>query len=436
VSGVVRRYSASWVLPVEGPPVQEGAVLLAADGRITAVGPDAAVPTPAGVAAERFEGAVLLPGFVNSHTHLELTGLDEQVPEDDFPAWIRRIIALKAARTPAAFLAAARQGLRDCWAAGSTTVADTGDTGAVIEVLAELGGSGIAYHEVFGPHPNDATSALEAASRRLAELERFAGPRIQLGISPHAPYTVSGPLYALVAAFAAARNLPVAVHLAESEAETLLLERSAGGFARAWEARGIPLPSLPGRSPVAWLDQHQVLTERTLCIHAVRIDRRDLDTLSRRRVAIAHCPRSNRRHARRDAPLGEMLGSGLRVGLGTDSVASVSPLDLLAEGREARAIGGLDADATLRLLTLDGARALGLDREVGSLVPGKWGDVVVWDLPGAVDGLRLADTLLSLSSSAVRRTVLGGREVYRKPDHAAAQVPALRDSRPNQEPNS
>ena len=131
-----------------------------------------------------------------------------------------------------------------------------------------------------------------------------------------------------------------------------------------------------------------------------------------------------------------MLGRGLRVGLGTDSVASVSPLDLLAEAREARAIGGLDAEAALRLLTLDGARALGLDARWGAWLRGSGGTSSSVDLPGAVDGLRLADTLLSLSSSAVRRTVLGGREVYRKPDHAAARVPVLRDSRPNQEPNS
>lgn len=421
---------------MEGPPVEAGAVLIAADGRITAVGPDAQVPTPPGVQTERMEGTVLVPGLVNTHTHLELTGLGEDIREDDFPAWIQRLIALKAGRTPADFLAAARQGIRDCWAAGNTTVADTGDSGAVIEALADLGGSGIAYHEVFGPDPRLAGPALDGATQRLADLKRYVGPRVRIGISPHAPYSVSGPLYASVARFAAERNLPVAVHLAESEAETLLLAQATGGFARAWEARGIPLPALPGRSPVAWLDQHRVLTDRTLCIHAVRLEGDDLDTLSRRRVAIAHCPRSNRRHARRVAPLGEMLRRGLRVGLGTDSVASVSPLDLLEEAREAGVIGGLDAEATLRLATVDGARALGLDGEVGSLVPGKWGDLVSWDLPGAVDASRLAGTLLSLTRSAVRRTVLGGREVYRRVDHASVRLPALRDSRPLQEPDS
>jgi 5-methylthioadenosine/S-adenosylhomocysteine deaminase len=402
------------VLPIETPPVQDGAVLLAADGRIAAVGPASFTPLPPGAVEIELKGAALLPGLVNTHTHLELTGFENQLPDVEFPVWIQRLIALKAGRSQADFQAAARRGIRDCWAAGITTVADTGDSGAVIEALAELGASGIGYHEVFGPHPDQAAPAIAAAARRLGELARFTGPRVRLGISPHAPYSVSGRLYAGVAALAGERGLPVAVHLAESAEESLLLEQATGPFAEAWQKRGIPLPALPGRSPVAWLEQHGVLSRDTLCIHVVRADPRDLDTLARTAVAVAHCPRSNRRHAGRPAPLGPMLARGLRVGLGTDSVASVHPLDLLAEAREARAIGGLDAEAALRLATADAARALGLEAEIGGLRPGKWGDLVALDLPGAVDEGLLADTVLSRPPEAVALTLLAGREVYRR----------------------
>jgi 5-methylthioadenosine/S-adenosylhomocysteine deaminase len=419
VSGAPRRIAAPWVLPVEGPPLAEAAILIGADGRLQVIGPDTAVPTPPACRSERLGGAALLPGLVNTHTHLELTGFDGQVPEQDFPAWIRHLIALKAGRSRDEFLAAARQGVRDCWAAGVTTVADTGDSGAVVEALSELGGSGIAYHEVFGPHPDDAEQALAAATTRLGDLARFTSSRVRLGISPHAPYSVSGALYARVAAFAGEHALPVAVHLAESEDESQLLERASGGFARAWETRGLPLPPLPGRSPVAWLDQHGVLGPRTLCIHVVRARDSDLATLARRGVGIAHCPRSNRRHGHGIAPLARMLRQGLRVGVGTDSVASVAPLDLLAEGRAAREIGELDAESALRLLTLDGARAVGLEREIGSLAPGKWGDLVALDLPGTVDGSRLAGTLLSRVNNDVRLTLVAGREVYRREPSAS-----------------
>jgi cytosine/adenosine deaminase-related metal-dependent hydrolase len=109
-----------------------------------------------------------------------------------------------------------------------------------------------------------------------------------------------------------------------------------------------------------------------------------------------------------------MLARGLRVGVGTDSVASVSPLDLLAEARTASDLGRLGAEGALRLLTLEGARALGLAQETGSLTPGKWGDLIALDLPGAVDGSRLMDTLMSRSPGAVALTLVDGREVYRR----------------------
>jgi 5-methylthioadenosine/S-adenosylhomocysteine deaminase len=410
----LRRYTAAWVLPVEGPPLARGAVLLDAAGRIGAVGPDDRVPAPPGVVHEELTGAVLLPGLVNAHTHLELTGLDGAAPDADFPAWIRRIIELKAARTPADFLAAARQGLRDCWATGVTTVADTGDSGAVIQALAELGGSGIAYHEVFGPHPGQAAAAIASARDRLRALQRHAGPRARLGLSPHAPYSVSGPLYRRAAELAGELGLPLAVHLAESVDESGLLERGEGGFAEAWRRRGIPLPPGPGRSPVAWLDEHGVLGERTLCIHVVQANGADLDLLAARRVAVAHCPRSNRRHGHGDAPLGAMLARGIRVGAGTDSVASVAPPDLLAEARAAARLAGLGAEAALGLATLEAARALGLDGEIGSLAPGKWGDLAAFDLPGPVDAERLAGTVLTRQPEDLRLTLLAGREVFRR----------------------
>lgn len=393
-------------------------MLIADSGRIVAVGPEPEVPEPPGVTTERCPGA-LLPGLVNAHTHLELTGLGGQAEAADFPAWIRQLIALKAARTHADFLVAARQGLRDCWASGVTTVADTGDSGAVIEALAEAGGSGIAYHEVFGPHPDQAESVLSAALLRLEELRRFAGPRVRLGLSPHAPYSVSGTLYAAVASLARALGMPLAVHLAESREESLLLQEGSGGFAEMWRARGIPLPEPLGRSPVEWLDLHGVLGPGTLCIHAVTVNQPDLDRLAGRRVAIAHCPRSNRRHGHGAAPLGAMFQREFPIGVGTDSVASVAPLDLLAEVRAARRLAGLTADAALQLATIGAARALGLDPEIGSLTPGKWGDLVVVDLPAPVDAARLADTILSRRPADVRSTFLAGREVWRRQEPPA-----------------
>ncbi len=372
-----RRLAARWVLPVEGPAIERGALLIGPDGRIRAVGSDDAVPAPADVPVEDFGDALLLPGLINTHTHLELTGMGGQPPAAEFAAWIRGLREAKAARSPEAFLAAARRGLADCWAAGVTTVADTGDSGAVAQALADADGSGIAYHEVFGPHPDQRDESMLGLQRQVERLGRYAAERVRLGVSPHAPYTVSGPLYAAAAAWARTMDLPMAVHLAESLAESRLLAGGEGPFADAWRARGIPLPAPAGRTPVEWLDEHGVLTERTLCIHVVRASAADIGILARADAPIAHCPLSNRAHGHGAAPLGALLAAGLRVGLGTDSVVSVGALDLLAEARAARELAGLDAARTLRLATIEGARALGLEDDVGSLRPGKWGDVVV-----------------------------------------------------------
>jgi cytosine/adenosine deaminase-related metal-dependent hydrolase len=412
-----RRLSARWVLPIEGPALEHGALLIGADGRIAAVGPEAAVPRPADVAAEDFGDALLLPGLINTHTHLELTGLDGGPPEPEFGGWIRRVREMKAARPPEAFLAAARRGLADCWAAGVTTVADTGDSGAVIEALAEAGGAGIAYHEVFGPHPDQRDTSLRGLQEAVERLGQFAGGRVCIGVSPHAPYTVSGPLYAATAAWAREAGLPIAVHLAESPAESALLASGTGAFADAWRLRGIPMPAPLGRSPVAWLDEHGVLSARTLCIHLVQACSVDVQRLARANAAVAHCPLSNRAHGHGQAPLAALLAAGLRVGLGTDSIMSVGTLDLLAEARAARALAGLDAARALALCTRDAARALGLEREVGVLAPGLWGDCVVIGLSGAPDTVRTdtsaEDRALASSPRDVLATFVGGRDVHR-----------------------
>jgi cytosine/adenosine deaminase-related metal-dependent hydrolase len=399
---------------MEGPPIPRGAVLVGDDGRIEAIGSDAAVPAPPGTPQSHHSDSVLFPGLVNTHTHLELTGFEGRVPEDDFSSWIRRVRSLKAERTPAEFLEAARRGLAVCYSAGVTTVADTGDSGAVIAALHEAGGSGIAYHEVFGPHPDQLLESLTGLQRRVDELRRFASGRIRLGVSPHAPYTVSAPLYMAVARWAEREGLPIAVHLAESLAESELLASASGAFAEAWTARGIPLPPLPGRSPVAWLESHGVLGPSTLAIHAVQVDAADVARLALHGAAVAHCPLSNRRHGHGEAPLRSFLNAGIRIGIGTDSVASVGSLDLLAEARAASALAGLDAEQALALVTREAARALGLEEEVGVLRRGAWADLVAIGIPTAETPNLVYEAVVASNVRDVHETLVGGRTVYRR----------------------
>jgi len=404
-------------VPVDGPPIPDGAVLIGADGRIASVGPGALVPRPEAVPSQHLAGTALIPGLVNSHTHLELTDLTSRSDEPEFPDWIRAVRRLKAGRTAPEFLTAATEGLRRCLGSGVTTVADTGDTGATMEAFRVMGGSGIAYHEVFGPDPAQLEASMAGLVTDLDRLRPLETPRARLGVSPHAPYSVSGPLYRAAARYAREMGLPIAVHVAESAAESALLATGTGPFADLWHRRSIPLPDdlvqLPPKSgavsPIRWLDHHGVLGPDTLCIHAIRVDAADLVLLRERGVAVAHCPLSNARHGHGWAPVDRMLEAGLRVGLGTDSELSIGPLDLWAEARAVRDRFGLSADLVLRMLTLGGAAAIGMEAAVGSLVAGKWGDLVAVSLAGPCSAEALAGRLLERGGVGVSGVWLGGR---------------------------
>lgn len=404
---------------MDGPPLPDGGILVDGDGLVAAVGPVASLPAPPEGRDLRFRG-VLLPGLVNLHTHLELTGLAIREPPDRFVSWIREVRLRKAERTATDVAAAARQGVRQALAAGVTTVADTGDAGVVLPALAEAGLSGVVYQEVFGPHPDQAGESLSGLDARLDQLEGLQRPGLRLGVSPHAPYTVSSPLYRGVAELAARRRLPVALHLAESPAETDLVTRDGGPFADAWRDRGIPLPGVQGRglaagarrSPVAWVDAHGLLGPGTLVIHAVQLDDLDVALLAARRVTVAHCPRSNARHGHGAAPLSALLAAGALVGVGTDSELSVDRIDLLAEARAARALGGLDARTALELATTRPAAALGLGTRVGRLGIGFRGDLVALDL-AVPPGASPEEAVLRSGPDQVAATVVGGRVVYR-----------------------
>ncbi|MFN0178699.1 MAG: amidohydrolase family protein [Gemmatimonadales bacterium] len=414
------RLSADWVIPIDRSPMFDAAILIDAEGRIAELGPAGNVPSPPGGQTAHFAGAALLPGLVNAHTHLELTGLAGKVDDADFTRWIRGVRELKADLTADWFATAARQGVRDCFAAGITYVLDTGDSGAVFGALIELGGAGTVYQEVFGPHPDQVATSLAELTEKAATARSKAPRRVNVGISPHAPYTVSAPLYRAVARLAQVGRYPIAVHLAESPAETAFVVHGQGPFADAWQARGIPpladqRPNDPAarRSPVAWLDAQGILTPQTLVIHAVQVDAQDVAILAERNVGVAICPLSNRRHGHGDPPLKAMRQAGIKVGVGTDSVLSVGKLDLFAEMRAARTMAGLSARRALALGTAEAARLASPAADFGSLTKGLWGDVVAVALPGTPDQ-DPEERVLMAGPDQILATYASGRLVYRQ----------------------
>ena len=366
--------SADWVLPIEGAPIEHGAVAIE-DGRIAAVGSVDELGD-----GERYDDAVILPGFVNAHSHLEYAvyaGFGDALT--DFAEWIRLHTERKWRIGWDEYLAIARLGTAQLLASGVTTVGDCSYSGAAAVAAEELGLRAIVYLEVFGADPGEAMPHFESMRARV---EPFASERVTLGVSPHAPYSISPEVYRACNEL----GLPLATHISESDSEVKYL-RDGGG---PWS----PIPWLvdpPGTTGTRLLAREGLLGSQVLAAHCVVVDREEIGILAEHDVAVAHCPRSNAYVGCGIAPLKEFRDAGLRVGVGTDGVSSTPSHDffdelrttvMAARARERRP-DALTATDALELATMGSARALNLDREIGSLVPGKRADMQIVSLEGS-----------------------------------------------------
>jgi 5-methylthioadenosine/S-adenosylhomocysteine deaminase len=409
----VIRYHARWVLPISSPPIRDGTVVELA-GRIVYVGPRADAPD----GADRDLGeCALIPGLVNAHTHLELTVLRGLLEDLSFRDWIARLQGAKvAAMTPERFLDSARWGIVEGVRAGITTFADTCDSGVVLEAMRERGVRGIMYQEVFSPSA-EPTAVRDAAARlaeQLARHDAFETELQHVGVSPHAPYTVSEPLFALVAR----SGRRIAVHIAESDAEHRFVCEGEGPFADAHRARGLPV-ARRATSPITLLEKLGVLDAHPLLIHCVRVSDTDIAAIATSGSSVAHCPISNAKLGHGIAPLLEMLDAGIPVGLGSDSMAANNRMHLLEESRaavlaqrvRASRSDALPASRALELATLGGARALGLAHRIGSLEVGKEADLAAFDLTalaGSADADPEAALVFALGAEPAKFVAVAG----------------------------
>jgi 5-methylthioadenosine/S-adenosylhomocysteine deaminase len=376
------RYHARWVVPITQPAIENGTVV-ERDGLITYVGPRETAPV--GDDTELGD-AILLPGLVNVHTHLELTVMRGFLEDCRFAAWIDRLRHSRSqALTDEMLLDSARFGIVEGLEAGITTYADTCYSGVVMRAMREMGVRGVMFQEVFGPDPARADESMRDLEARVMTLDAGQSDLVRLGVSPHAPYTVSDRLYESAARFAHRRGFPLAMHVAESEGEHACVVDGGGDFSDGLRKRGITT-ARRARSPIALLEERGALDEGALLIHCVRVDDADIGIIARHRCAVAHCPASNAKFGHGVAPILPMIESGVTVGIGSDSVASNNRMDLLDEARLAvlihrattRRHDAFGAEQALELATMGGARALGLQDRVGSLEVGKDADLAAF----------------------------------------------------------
>ena len=425
------RYHARWVVPITSEPVRDGVVVVDGD-RIAFVGPVEEAPPGDD---HDLGDALLLPGLVNTHTHLELTAMRGFLEDLDFRRWILRLVAARRdVLDQDALLDSARYGLEEGLRAGITTYADTSESGVVVRAMRDAGVRGIVYQEVFGPDPAQCEASITGLREKVAGLRYLETPLVRVGVSPHAPYTVSDPLFRATTEFARQHGLQMAIHVAESSEEHRLVADGAGPFADGLRGRGIHV-GIRGRSPIDLLDRLGVLDARPLLIHCVLADEGDIAAILRSKCAVAHCPISNAKLGHGVAPLVELLGAGVTVGLGSDSVASNNRMDLLDEARVALlsqrtrlpSFETPSAADVLELATLGGAAALGLKDVVGSLEEGKQADLAAFPLgavapttdPTTAAVFALGGAQATFVAVAGRPLVSGGRLTSGRPELAA-----------------
>jgi 5-methylthioadenosine/S-adenosylhomocysteine deaminase len=408
------------VLPISAPPIPDGALMIS-DGAIAAIGQAAALSREfPDEPREDLGNAVLLPGLVNAHTHLELTGLQGQLPLGrSFSEWLVALISLRRAMTQAFFDRSATEGAARLLRGGVTCVADITASGASLPAIRDAGLRGIVFQEVVGLDPDEAAARAYAAEDAVHALADAAqGGLVGVGLSPHAPYSLSEPLLARCAELIRRGALPATIHLCESADEVTYIGLGLGPIAtdllpvvgRRW-----PSHRVCGESPVALLARCGLLSDRLLAVHAVHVGASDIELLARHDVALALCPRSNHYLRVGAAPLPRYAALRLRLGLGTDSLASNESLSLWDELRFALASyeGAVTARDLLRMATLGGASALGLDAHIGSLEPGKRADLTAVAIEALGDDDPYRALVLRASEASVILTMVNGTVRYR-----------------------
>jgi cytosine/adenosine deaminase-related metal-dependent hydrolase len=423
----VKILTADNVLPISSEPIPMGAVVI--DGaEIVAVGTRVEITERfpnAGV--EDFGDAAILPGFVNCHSHLEITGMRGALDavEHDFGSWLLKLNALRGAMSEDDIRTAAIAGAKEGAAAGVTCFGDIGRFGfAGLHALKAVGLRGVLYQETeFSADDRTANEAFEQLKNKFLGLCEQQTELVEVGLSPHSPYTVSRKLFEKIARFAIDETVKVSIHAAESTDEENLVRKGNGFFRSLMDRFEVEWDS-PLCSSIEYLSQTGILETKPLLAHCVTVSDTDIELIANSGTGVAHCPKSNAKFGHGYAPFEKFLNAGISVGIGSDSVASNNVCDLLEESRfavfSARNRPGrsrfVSANDVLTAATLGGARAMRLDHLIGSLEAGKQADIAVVSLANfAQQPVTDVEAALVFSSNArdILMTMVAGTAVHR-----------------------
>jgi cytosine/adenosine deaminase-related metal-dependent hydrolase len=359
------------------------------------------------------QNAVLMPGLVNVHTHLELPSLLDTVRSKTFADWVLNLIRAKKKLTNKKYSAATQNNISVLIQTGTTTVGEICTQGISPDKLRQSGLRAVVFYEIIDMGP--------CGSRRETRIFSFSHrdtALVHYGLSPHAPYTVSEAVMCVIRKEAQKKVIPIAMHVAESKDEIRLLQRKKSGLEKLYRFAGWHLDCAPiGSSSFEFLNRIGFLSPHILAVHAVQVTDNDIGLIKSNKISIAHGPRSNRETSVGKMPLKMFLDAGIAVGLGTDSLASSPNLNLWDEMRYAYRIhrhDGLTPRNIILLGTSGGARTLGMDDIIGSLAPGMKADVIAVALPSKNTGDIYSDLLRETKSCIM--TMTNGKILFQKGD--------------------
>lgn len=370
---------AAWVLPIAAPPIRDGGIV-SHRGRIVDVGPWGDVESRlaeregAGVAVQRHDAGAraMLPALVNAHTHFELSWMRGRLGSfETLAEWVAALVAMRR-REAADEQTASEAGIAEALACGTGAVADIGNTPASCGPLSRSPLEAVVFRELIG---FDASDPQDLVDRAVEEARSVSAPNVRVALAAHAPYSVAPSLFRAIVAQARAENGPLlSVHVAESAEEEQFLVEGAGPWRELLERVGAWTPAwvAPRCSPLRYLERLGWLAEGTLLVHAVHVTPAELEVVASSGASIVTCPRSNERLRVGTPPVGDFLSSGVNLAIGTDSLASNDDLNVFQELAALRRLAPeVPASRLLACATLNGARALRLHAELGTLEVGK-----------------------------------------------------------------
>lgn len=419
--------TAKWLLPITSDPIENGAVVIEKNNIVDFGKLKEIINKYNPGEIEDFGQSLIMPGFVNAHAHLEMSVFKGQCDDLPFTAFVIQLAKKSKSLSDSDWAISSEMGALEALGAGITCIGDSTTTRASIDVLKRSGMRFISFLEVDGMDDSKIPEVLDDLKEICEEHSDLKNDKYhKLGILPNATFSVSSALYKALIEFAVSNKMPLCTHLAESPAEYEFVKYGSSKLATeyfpfmGWDDI---LWQPMGCSPVKYLQQWGVFDQPIIAVHAIQVDRRDIDILEESNVSIITCPRSNAKLGEGIAPLREFSKRKMEIGLGIGGLASSNSMDMFDEMRIGlllqrgveKNISDLNAEKFVYFATMGGAKVLGMDSKIGSIEAGKYADLIVVDLSKSHQiGTRNPYSALvySANETDVISTMIDGKTIY------------------------